>query len=335
MRVILLPAGLFLNLCLMTSVFAADAPKVVVSIKPLHSLVSMVMKRIAEPALLMKGRESPHTYALKPSDAVALQGADVVFRIGPDLETFLNRPLESLGQDANVVDLAKTPGLVTLGVRSEGMFERFGAAEGNGDGERHDRTERRNGAENGDHDHEDDHGHEHTTFDMHIWLDPDNARHMIRRIADIMIEADPVRVDLYRANAVAALVALDRLSSRTDMLLEPARGKPFIVFHDAYRYFERRFGLRAAGSIVVNPQTPPGAETLAELRDSIGAAGILCAFVEPQFSPKTIEAIAGGANIRIGRLDPLGADIAAGPDHYKTLIRTMAQSFGDCLNSRP
>ena len=312
-------AVLFAFLSGLAPASADGAPAAVASIKPVHSLVAAVMGGAGEPALLLEGHQSPHTYAMKPSAAAALQNADIVFRIGPDLETFLNGPLESLGGAAKIVDLANIGGLETFGFRPPGVFAEIGEQ---GSGHSHD------GEREGDgHDHE----HVSASFDMHLWLDPGNAAKMVRHIADVLIETDPARVDLYQQNAIAVLAGLDRLALEIDEQLAPVRGKRFIVFHDAYQYFEHRFELEPAGSVSLNPQTPPGAETVAELAGLIAGNNIACAFVEPQFSPKLVKSLAGGSGVRIGTLDPLGSGLPAGPDQYGQTLRAMARSFRDCL----
>ncbi len=308
----------------LSQICAAAAPKVVVSIKPVHSLVAAVMKGAGEPVLLIDGHTSPHTYALKPSDAAALQNADVIVRIGPDMEAFLNGPLKALGNGAAVVDLSETPGLVTLGFRPAGMFTQIDGTQSE-QHEHHDHDEEETGQDHQDHE------HIRTTFDMHFWLDPDNAGQMVRYITDALIEADPANVGLYQANSIEMLNKLNLMSDDVETLLEPTHEQRFIVFHDAYRYFENRFGLHAAGSIALNPQSPPGAETLSELKAAVASGHVVCAFIEPQFSSKLIEAISEGTQLRIGTLDPVGIDIEAGPDHYEKMIRAMAKSFRDCL----
>lgn len=339
LRVSLLASGL----CLAASAlaWADEPPNVVATINPVHSLIAAVTKGAGEPLLLVEGHASPHTYALKPSGAAALARADIIFRIGPDMETFLNRPLETLGDKARVVDLAKAPGLTLLPYRKSGVFEDDDHGEAGHDD--HDAAGHHEESAGNDHEshHDDDHsdhdedndghGHVHGATDMHLWLDPVNARQMIAHIAAVMKEIDPERADLYTGNAAQAMQSLETLGAEITSRLEPVHQKHFIVFHDAYHYFENRFGLEAAGSIATNPQNPPGAETVAALEAMVGQGDVVCAFVEPQFSPKLIEAIAGHGAIRIGTLDPLGASLASGPGQYEALMRQMAQAFRDCL----
>nr|WP_280949370.1 zinc ABC transporter substrate-binding protein [Consotaella salsifontis] len=293
---------------------AEAAPHVVVSIKPLHSLVATVMQGVGEPDLIIQGAGSPHGYSLKPSDARAIESANVIFWAGPQLETFLEQPLETLSGKASVVALSDVPGLVKLPLREGGMFE----PHHHDDGEEHE-----------DHDH--DHDHDHEGFDPHIWLDPVNAKLMAEAAADTLATADPQNAASYEKNAEALAARLDSLTSETEAELTPLAGKPFIVFHDAYQSFENRFGVRASGSITVNPETPPGARRIAEIRDKVGSLGAVCIFSEPQFPPALVATIAEGTGARTGILDPIGADLPPGPDLYFELIGHLASSLASCL----
>ena len=282
-----------------------DGLRVVASIKPVHSLVSAVMAGVGEPHLIVRGPSSPHTFTMRPSDAAALEDADVVFLIGETLETALARPVDALAGHARVVALSATPGLVRRPLRKGGAFEAD------------------------DHDDHDDHGD--GPYDMHVWLDPINGRAMARAIAGTLAEADPANSAAYEANAAALLHRLDRVTEEIARQVAPARGVPFIVFHDGYRHFEDRFGLTAAGSVVVGPERKPGARRISELRDKVQSLGVVCAFDEPQFDRRLVRAVIEGSEVRAGTVDPLGAAIEDGPELYATLLRNMATSFTACL----
>jgi zinc transport system substrate-binding protein len=286
---------------------SAAAPSVVASIKPVHSLVAAVMAGVAEPQLLVDGAASPHTYALSPSDADALENADIVFWTGEGLELFLAAPLVALAADAERVALSATPGLELLPVREGGAFD-------------HDA-----------HDHAHAHAHAHDDVDMHFWLDPRNAQLMIGTIAETLSAADPDNAAAYAANAQAAQVGLTTLEAEVAATLAPVADRPFIVFHDAYQYFEKRFGLQMAGSVTVTPDTMPGAARIDELRGVLQGAGASCVFAEPNFQPAIISAITEGTAARAGTLDPEGSTIEPGPELYLTLLRNLANDIAGCL----
>jgi len=302
---------------LLLAMSAAHAePKVVASIKPVHSLVSAVMEGVGKPDLIVTGAGSPHDYALKPSQAALLEKASLIFWIGHEFEAFLEKPVATIGEKAQSIELIDTPGLRKLAQREGGAFEEHDESNHNGE------------------DHAAKHDDHHEEFDLHFWLDPENAKILTTRIANTLVAADPENASRYEANAKATRAKLDVLSNETSAMLAPVQGKGFIVFHDAYQYFETRFNLPAAGSITVNPEVMPGAERVREIRDKLNKSKALCVFSEPQFTPKTIAVVTEGTDAKHGVLDPLGATLEDGPDLYFNLIRNLAKSMRDCL-SRP
>lgn len=293
------------------ALFLADtaeaAPNVVVSIKPLQSLVASVMTGVGEPALIVKGAGSPHTYALAPSQAALIENADLLFWVGHELEAFLEKPIEALGGKSEAAELLEYEGMMRLPPREGGPFE----------------------------EHEDTHAagesHHDEGFDPHVWLDPRNAKVIVAAAAAALARIDPANGPRYAANAAAATARLDALETEIRATLAPVKDKPFIVFHDAYQYFENRFGVAAAGSITINPEVSPGAERIAQLRGKVRELGAACIFSEPQFAPKLVQTIIEGSGAKAGVLDPLGSTIAEGPDQYFSLMRALAGSLRDCL----
>lgn len=325
-----------------TTAFSAHADvNVIASIKPVQSLVAAVMQGAGEPSLIVEGAGSPHTYSLKPSQAAALQDADLIFWIGDDLEAFLEKPISTIGSGKSV-ELIHAHGVETLGLREGGAFEEHMHGDEHAD-EVHDHdhdSEAEDGHdEDGDHDHEAEHAESHEDqhhdgeVDMHIWLDPVNAKAMVHEIEEALAEADPDNAALYEKNAADLSARLDTLVTELSTELAPVKDRGFIVFHDGYQYFEHRFGLSAAGSITVSPDVMPGADRIREIQAKIGELGATCVFAEPQFEPKLITVATEGSDARSGVLDPLGADIAAGQDLYFTLMHNMADSFASCLSS--
>jgi zinc transport system substrate-binding protein len=292
---------------------AMAAPNVVASIKPVHSLVAAVMAGVGEPVLIVKGAASPHIYALRPSDADALETADIVFWTGHGLELFLGDALETLATQAEVVELARSPGIELLPLREGGTFEAHAH-----DGEDHDHA-----------DHE--HAHEHDEGDMHFWLDPQNAALMVAQIAATLSEVDPDNAATYSANAETEIATLAALEGELAERLAPVRDKPFIVFHDAYQYFEARFGLTLAGSVTVSPEVAPGAARIDELRTRVQDLGATCVFAEPNFEPAISSAITDGTQAKAGVLDPEGSALGEGVNLYPELLRGLATSLVDCL----
>ncbi len=300
---------------------AEDHPRVIATIKPVQSLVAMVMQGVGEPRLLVTAGASPHTYTLKPSDAQALQQAQVIFWVGEGLETFLEKPLQALPEKASVVELAHAPGVTLLPYRPAGPS--LGGAEAAAHDDDH-------GDDDGD-----DHGHVHAagTPDMHIWLDPANAQAVVRAVAAALTEVDGGRADLYRANAEQAVARLQQLDATLRQRLAPVTDRPYVVFHDAYQYLEHRYGLRPIGSITASPERQPSAHRIAAIRSEIVASGAVCVFSEPQFAPKLVQTLIEGTQVRTGVLDAEGgAALPAGPDAYPAIMLGLADALRSCLD---
>lgn len=323
---------------------ADEAPHVVASVAPIHSLVAAVMQGVGEPTLIVKAGASPHSYSLRPSDARSLQEADAVFWVGEGLETFLTGPIATLSPDARVVELAEAPGLVLLPVREGGAFEPHhhdddhdaAAADHHDHDEDHAAGEEHHDhageAEHAEAEHHHDHADGHDAIDMHLWLDPRNARAMTKSIAVALAAVDPAHATAYAANAAALDARLAALDERLATELAPVKAKPFITFHDAYQYLDHRYGLAAAGTITVDPGRAPGAERLTDLRGKIERLEAVCVFAEPQFEAKVVASLVDGTAVRTGVLDPdAAAGHTPGPDLYFELMDDLGASLVRCL----
>lgn len=301
---------------------ASLAIEVVASITPVHSVVARVMDGVGDPRLLTPPGASPHGFSLRPSDARALDRADVVFWVDETLETFLTRPISALAADATVVELAQSEGLDLFPYREGGPWEGHdegGSEDAHGDG--HDKGH--------GHDHGHDHGH--GDFDAHVWLDPQNAKKMATAIAGTLAAADPANADAYNQNAAAFGQEMDALTADLTAELAAVKGKAFIVFHDAYQYFEQRFDLNIVGSVTVNPDVTPSAKRLDEIRARLAETGVACVFSEPQFDQRLAEVVVDGSKAKIATLDPLGADLTPGPGLYPQLLRDMSSAIRSCI----
>ena len=289
---------------------------VVTSIKPLHSLTSYIMEGVGEPELIIDGVASPHNFQIKPSHAKMLQNADLVIWIGEDLESFLPTALKSIPKDAVVFELLDQSGLKKLKFREKNIFEGH-------DDHGHDEHAKKED----DHGH-DDHGHGHGSFDPHIWLDPANAKVIVKKITNQLSKIDKDNASKYKANSKKVIKDLDGLIK--EVKNEINKDASFVVFHDAYQYFEKRFGLSVIGALTVNPDVMPGAEQLSEIREVIEHEKAKCIFSEPQFNPNIINSIASDTGVKTGVLDPLGANIDKGKNMYFDLIKDMSNSLKDC-----
>ena len=325
--------------------------KVVVSIKPIHSLASYLMEGVGTPNLIVDGYASPHGFAMKPSHAKMLQEADLIFWVGEGLENFLEKPLKSIARKAEKIELLEIKALKKLKFREKNIFDEHddhGHKEDEHDDHGHeedghkeddhdnhdnhdDHGHEEDGHKEDDHDNHDDHGHEdhaHGDYDPHIWLDPINAKTILNEMVEHLIENDEKNAPIYKKNLDKALRDIDKLISEVKSELN--KDISFIVFHDAYQYFEERFNVTVLGAFTVNTDVMPGAEQLSEIREIIEHDKISCIFSEPQFNPDIIKTVAKDMEIKTGVLDPLGATIDSGKDLYFDLIRNMSKSFKGC-----
>jgi len=338
----LLPA-LALPIILISGVLKADAPNVVADIAPVHSLVSLVMKGIGEPQLLIPQNASPHHYAMRPSEAKALQEANLVVYLGEDLTPWLEPLFETVAASAEPLDLSEVDGVLRLSYR-EGPV--FGDHEGHDheeeghddhdDHEGHDHEKEGHDDHEG-HDHEeeghDDHAHhDHDGNDPHMWLDPTNALVWLDAIASELGHIDPKNAARYRANAKMAKEEISHEIHHIEDRLKSVKGEPFLVFHDAYQYFENRFGIFAMGSIALSDASKPSAKRLQQLKHHFEEEGIHCVLSEPQYPSELIDSVFGGFEPHIGVVDPIGVDLELGFGLYLQLLENVALGIAQCVN---
>lgn len=301
------------------------APNVVVTIKPVHALVAAVMDGVATPALLVTGSASPHTFALRPSSARAINDADVFIRVSERLEPFTRKIVSALPASVSLVTLDDEPGIEHLAQRSGGTFEQHHHAH---------EAEQAEGDGSGKHDeHGDDGDHDEAAGgrDPHIWLDPENAKAIVTDVAAVLGRRYPAYAERFNANAAATVRRISVLEGDVAAKLAPARNRPFIIFHDATQYFEHRFGLEAAGSITVSPDVPPSARRLTDLRRKIKELGAVCVFAEPGFQPSLVAAVTEGTRASSGTIDAEAQLLEPGPDLYFKLLNGLAEAVSDCL----
>jgi len=288
----------------------AEVPKVAVGAAPVHSLVARVMEGVGTPSLLMASTASPHDYSLRPSQAAALQAAAIVIWTGPELTPWLERALGTLAGDATIVTLLDLPGTEVLEMREDPRFEA------------HAHEEAATGHTDPDHT---------GARDPHAWLSPRNAATWLDAIAGTLAAADPDNAETYRANAAEARAEIAAMTADIERLLAPLRGREFIVFHDAYQYFEVAFEMPAAGAIAVGDATNPGPARIAAIRARVAEAGVACVLAEPQFDRRLVDTVLDGTPARTAVIDPLGAALEPGPALYPRMMRDLAGALAGCL----
>lgn len=289
----------------------ADAPRVATDIPPVHALVAQVMAGLGTPDLIVAPGTSPHGYALRPSEARALQAADLVVWVGPGLTPWLGAALPRIAAGAEIVTLQTHPATRALPLRDRADFAAGGAAEDHGDGHLHD-------AGQGD------------MSDPHMWLDPGNGRAWLGVIAAELSRIDPDNAARYAANADTAQAHLTALQAELSAQLAAAPPPPFVVFHDGYQYLETAFDLHAAGAIVLADGSDPSPARLAEIRAVVRDRGVRCAFAEPQLNTALVDTVIDGTDAAIAQVDPLGATHAPGPALYEAVLRDLVGSLMAC-----
>ena len=303
---------------LLSGTASATVPKVVTDIPITHSLVTRVMAGIGMPDLIVDRGASPHEYSLRPSNAASLEAADLVFWISNGLTPWLDDALNTLARNAKVIELMDAKGATVLSFREGATFETH-SHQHKHDEDGHD-----------EHKHDED---EHATgnVDPHGWLDPYNGRIWLDVIATALSKIDPTNSDIYFANATQAKADIDTVISELEETLAEFRGTNFIVYHDAYQYFEKRFDVLAAGSISLGDVSDPSPARIAEVRKKVEELGITCVFSEPQFNSELVRTVSDRVSVKTRVIDPLGTQFTLGPDFYLNVLRGIAQSMASCL----
>jgi zinc transport system substrate-binding protein len=322
---------LSLTAALMGGAAYADTPQVAVDIAPVHSLVARVMDGVGTPDLIIQPGASPHEYSLRPSEAAALQNADLVFWIGPDLTPWLTDTIETLAPDAAVTTLLEVDGTIELEFREGALFE---AHDDHAD-ESHNDHEEEGHDDHSDDDHDNEEAghdeHDHGDHDPHAWLSPQNAMAWMNVIAGQLSAADPDNAGAYFANAAAGRAELKVLIGEVTATLDPVRDGRFIVFHDAYQYFEMDFNFLASGAISISDASDPSPARIAKIQNQIAEQGIDCVLAEPQFNPGLVATVLEGSDAQTGILDPLGSDLEPGSALYPQLIRNLSTALAGCM----
>ncbi len=272
----------------------ATTGQIIVTIKPLHSLVAAVMEGSGDmPVLLVDGKDSPHTFHLRPSQMDVLQHADIVFYMGDGFELFMGKVFETLPPSVKRAPMDNVPGLTLYPTRFND-------------------------------------GDEGPT-DMHLWMSIANAKRMVAEITRRLSEIAPVNQTYYETNAKKLAAKLDALDAELKTRTKPLKDKPFVVFHDAYQYFEAAYGLQTAGAVTLHPEQGVSAKHVLEIRTKIKSAAAACVFREPSFNARVVDNVLDGTSAKSGVLDPEGALLAPGPELYFQLMRGIADGLSRCL----
>ena len=294
----------FITFFLLPILSHSGEKRIIVSIKPLHSIILNVVDE-EKVDLLLDGSLSPHDYKLKPSDMKKLENADLIFYIDTDsLETFLARPLKAIDKKIKKISIISNSNLELLQIREGGIWEKEQSG----------------------------HDHSHGEYDPHVWLDSENVIKITKQVVKELSKINPSKKNKYKKNAQSFIKKVNTNTIKISEELMPIASRSFIVFHDAYQYYEKEFGLNGAGSISINPEISPSPKRINEIRSKIKSDSVQCMFKEPQFPSKIVQTIIKDTNAKEGLLDPLGSNLKPGRDLYLNLINSLSKNLKKCLS---
>jgi len=283
----------------------ASKPLIVASINPLHSIVTAIVGNTGIVSLLIESNTSPHNFALKPSHAKLLNNAEIFFYIDDQLESALKKTIKSLPKTVKVKKVSQFKNLKLLPVRENLNWEEDG--------------------------HGHNHDHDHGSFDIHFWLDTQNAIEIAKGVTQELSKLYPENINTYKKNAKKLISKIKTKDNSIKLKLKEVKNKPYIVFHDAYQYFEKAYNLNAIGSILLNPEQPSPPKRIIKIRSKIKTLNAYCVFKEPQFKAQIVNTVIENTNAKVGTLDPLGSNIVSGPDMYIALLDDLANNIRICL----
>ena len=327
--IIFLTTFLFLHF----KALAIETKGVITTIQPINSLVSAVIGNTGKTISLIPAEISPHEFKLKPSDAKKMQEGNIIFYISKHLESDVVKVFDNLPKNIKIVDLLEETGIEHLSIRDNEAWERHDHHHGHDDHDDHDK----HGKKHDDHDHDkhakkhDDHDDHQTKDDVHIWLSPDNAVKIVDKVNKVLSLYYPQNAKIYDENAMIMIDKINKLKAELTKDLAPIKDKPYVVFHDAYQYFEKAFGLNAVGSVALEGDIASSPKQVSYIKEKIVKLKASCVFQEPQFDSKLVKIVVEGTNAQIGTLDPLGVGIKDEKDFYLQLLRNMAKSLKECL----
>jgi len=326
--------------------FASETTGVVSTIQPINSLVNAVIGNTGKTILLIPTEASPHDYKLKPSDTKILQNANIIFFVSEHLEASVTKIFENLPKNIKTINLMEDTGIQHLAIRDNEAWGRHDHHHGHSDHDGHDDHDKHS-KKHDDHNHNkhakkhDDHDDHEKEDDVHIWLSPDNAVKIIKKINKELSLFKKINKELslffpenaktYSQNANQMIKRINQIKDELKNELSAIKDKPYVVFHDAYQYFETSFDLNAVGSVALEGDIASSPKQISFIKDKIVKLKASCVFQEPQFDSKLVKIVVEGTNAKIGTLDPLGVNIKSGENFYLQLLKNMAKSLKDCL----
>ncbi|HHQ4675757.1 TPA: zinc ABC transporter substrate-binding protein ZnuA [Aeromonas veronii] len=306
-------------IALFTALLAVSLPvraiEVLTTIKPLGFIAAAITDGVSEPKVLLPTGASPHDFSLRPSDIRNINSAGLVVWVGPELEGFMAKPLVN---HTHALALTQVEGMPLFNYATQDSHDSH-------DHDDHDHAAH----EHGDHD-EGHEGHHHEGVDPHIWLGPTQAKVIAKAIASELGKLDPANQARYDANLAAFDAKVDAKDKVIAGQMKAVNEKGYFVFHEAYGYWERHYGMSSKGHFTVSPERRPGAKTLVDIRKALEEKQASCIYAEPQFSPAVIESVARNTGAKVLLLDEVGEQVPLGPDGYPQFMQQLADAFAQC-----
>ena len=328
---------LALFICTGVNVFATETTGVISTIQPINSLVSAVIGNTGKSITIIPSEQSPHDFKLKPSDVKVLQNGNIIFYVSNHLESSITKVFKNLPKNIKLINLMEESGINHLAIRDNDAWERHDHHGHDKHGKKHDdhNDHDKHGKKHDDHDDHDKHGKKHDDHekedDVHVWLSPDNAIKIVQKVNKVLSLYFPENSKIYNDNTTKFIDKIRNLKIELIKELSPIKNKPYIVFHDAYQYFEKTFELNAVGSIALEGDIASSPKQISFIKDKIIKSKASCVFQEPQFDSKLVKIVLEGTNAKTGTLDPHGVNITGNKDFYLQLLKNMAKSLKECL----
>jgi zinc transport system substrate-binding protein len=335
-----------LFICSGVNVFATETTGVISTIQPINSLVSAIIGNTGKSITIIPSEQSPHDFKLKPSDVKVLQNGNIIFYVSNHLESSITKVLKNLPKNIKLINLMEESGVNHLAIRDNDAWERHDH-HGHDDHDVHDKHGKKHddhddhdkhGKKHDDHDDHDKHGKKHDDHDdhekeddVHVWLSPDNAIKIVQKVNKVLSLYFPENSKIYNDNTTKFIDKIRNLKMELVKELSPIKNKPYIVFHDAYQYFEKTFELNAVGSVALEGDIASSPKQISIIKDKIVKSKASCVFQEPQFDSKLVKIVVEGTDAKIGTLDPLGVNISENKDFYLQLLTNMTKSLKECL----
>lgn len=279
----------------------ANNQEIVVTIKPIYSLLIGVSGARSKVGLLLKDNSSPHDYNLKPSQIKMLQDAKIIFYVDDNYETFLQKPLSELPSSIKKVNIIKDAKINTIPLKSVEIVKN-------------------------------DEKTSTLDYDVHFWLDPKNAIKIVKFFAKKLAEINPELREVYEKNAENMAGNLQQLDDELRSLFADVQQQPFLTYHDGYRYLSKAYNLKNLGSITQNHDGQLTPSEIANAKETIKKNKVKCLFDETQFNNKIVKQIVDETDIDSEELDPIAANLQNNHNQYFKMIRLLAYKMKNCLD---